>query len=173
LTAKQVGRENGMGVIRFRYDVPLEETMEFEAVYPEPLQFDLAEKEEVAQVPGTIFVWLYVDGKIVGESYGIPLATTDWEFEGLTELNESEKKRGIYCHSNTILPAFQRTGFGKILKAHWLGLVAGAGFDFVYGHARPGASQALNAKFGAEFIERFADWYGTGEEYRLYRLQIR
>jgi GNAT superfamily N-acetyltransferase len=161
-----------MGVIRFRYDVPLAETMEFEAVYPEPLQFDLAEKEEVWKVPGTIFVWLFVDGAIAGESYGIPLATDDWEFEGLSELTDAEKESAIYCHSNTILPPFQGRGLGTVLKAHWLGLVARAGFDFVYGHARPGASQALNAKFGAEFMAEFDDWYGTVEAYKLYRLRI-
>ncbi len=162
-----------MGVIKFSYDVPLEQTMEFEMVYPEPLRFDLTEKQDMSAVPGTIFVWLFVDGALAGESYGIPLATDDWEFEGLDSLPEVERKRAIYCHSNTILPAFQRKGLGTILKAHWLGLVVGAGFDFVYGHARPGASQELNAKFGAEFIGNFPDWYGTDEEYRLYRLAVR
>lgn len=162
-----------MSLIRFRYDVPLAETMDFELVYPEPLQFDLAEKQEMSAVPGTIFVWLFVNGHIAGESYGIPLATYDWEFEGLDTLSDSDRKKAIYCHSNTILPPFQGKGFGTILKAHWLGLVASAGFDFVYGHARPGASQALNANFGAEFIGNFPDWHGTDEEYRLYRLALR
>ncbi len=162
-----------MGVIKFSYDVALEETMEFEVVYAEPLRFDLTEKQEMSAVPGTIFVWLFVDGVLAGESYGIPLATDDWEFEGLDGLSEAERKSAIYCHSNTILPAFQGKGLGAILKAHWLGLVAGAGFEFVYGHARPGASQALNAKFGAEFMGDFPDWYGTDEEYRLYRLAVR
>jgi hypothetical protein len=37
------------------------------------------------------------------------------------------------------------------------------------GHARPGGSQGLNAKFGAEFLDAFPDWFGTGEEYRLSR----
>ena len=99
-----------MGVIKFRYEMPLVETMEFESVYPESLQFDLREKEEVWNVPGTIFVWLYVDGKIAGESYGIPLGTGDWEFEGLSELTEGETEGAIYCHSTTILPAFQGRG---------------------------------------------------------------
>ncbi|HLJ25639.1 MAG TPA: hypothetical protein VKY85_02915 [Candidatus Angelobacter sp.] len=161
-----------MGVIKFEYDVPLERTMDFEAVYHEALQLDLLEKEEMRDAPGSIFVWMFVDGEVAGESYGIPLARCDESIQGLAGLTESETRTGIYCYSNTILPAFQRQGLGSILKAHWLGMVAGNGFDVVYGHARPGGSQALNAKFGAVFLDGFADWYGTGEEYKLYRLSL-
>jgi predicted GNAT superfamily acetyltransferase len=147
--------------------------MMFEAVYPEPLQLDLAEKQELWDVPGSIFAWMFIGDEIVGESYGIPLATTYAEIEGLQEMPDDKKERAIYCHSNTILPAFQQRGLGAILKAHWLGQVAASGFEIVYGHARPGKSQALNAKFGAVFVRDFPDWYGTDEEYRLYRLALR
>jgi hypothetical protein len=157
-------------MITFSYDVPLEQTMAFESVYHEALQLDLAEKKEMWDTPGSVFVWLSVDGELAGESYGIPLASCDEPIEGLTDLTEGEKKTGIYCYSNTILPSFQKQGLGTILKAHWLGLAAGKGFDTVYGHARPGGSQALNAKFGAVFLAGFPDWYGTGEEYKIYRL---
>ncbi len=161
-----------MGVIKFSYDVPLEQTMAFEAVYHEALQLDLAEKKEIWDAPGSIFVWLSVDGELAGESYGIPLESCDEPIEGLDALTASEKKTGIYCYSNTILPSFQKQGLGTILKAHWLGLAAGKGFDIVYGHARPGGSQALNAKFGAVFLDAFPDWYGTEEEYKIYRLTL-
>jgi GNAT superfamily N-acetyltransferase len=161
-----------MGVIKFKYGVPLDQTMAFEAVYHENLQLDLAEKEEIREIPGSIFVWMFVDGELAGESYGSPLLTYDEPIEGLTGLTDSERRTAIYCYSNTILPAFQRHGLGSILKAHWLGLAAGKGFEIVYGHARPGGSQALNAKFGAIFLHGFPDWYETGEEYRLYRLAL-
>ena len=46
------------------------------------------------------------------------------------------------------------------------------GFKTVYGHARPGGSKALNARFGAVFLDTFPDWYGTGEEYCLYHLAL-
>jgi predicted GNAT superfamily acetyltransferase len=162
-----------MGVIKFRYDVPLAETMEFEAVYPEQLQLEMDEKQELWNHPGSLFVWMFVGNEIVGESYGIPLATIHREIEGLENLAEDEKEKAIYCHSNTILPAFQQRGLGAILKAHWLGMVAAAGFHVVYGHARPGRSQSLNARFGAEIMAEFSDWYETGEAYKLYRLVIR
>ncbi len=166
-------REATLLPIKFSYDLPLEQTMMFEAVYPEPIQLDLDEKQELWDTPGSIFVWMFIGEEIVGESYGIPLATTHREIEGLQELDDLDKETAIYCHSNTILPAFQQRGFGMILKSHWLGLVAAAGFKTVYGHARPGRSQALNARFGAVFIRDYSDWYGTDEEYRLYRLALR
>jgi hypothetical protein len=39
----------------------------------------------------------------------------------------------------------------------------GNGFSTVYGHARPGKSQALNVKIGAVLLDTFHNWYGTGE----------
>ena len=162
-----------MSVIKFRYDISLEQTMAFEAAHHEALQLDLSGKKEIWDKPGSFFVWMLVDGELCGESYGFPLASSDEPIKGLADLTDSEKKKGIYCYSNTILPSFQKRRLGTILKAHWLGLAAGKGFDTVYGHARPGGSQALNAKFGASFLDSFPDWSGTGEEYRLYRLALK
>lgn len=162
-----------MDPIKFRYDLPLKQTLIFEAVYPESLQLELDEKQELWDLSGSIFVWMFLGDEIVGESYGIPLATVHRDIEGLHDLDDVERETAIYCHSNTILPAFQHRGLGMLLKAHWLGLVAASGFQTVYGHARPGRSQTLNARFGAVFVQDFADWYGTGEEYKLYRLALR
>jgi len=147
--------------------------MDFELVYHDNLKLDLSEKEDIWVTPGSIFAWMFLDGEIAGESYGIPLAGCDEQIEGLTALTDSEKNTSVYCYSNTILPPFQRQGFAKILKAHWLGLVVGKGFDVVYGHARPGGSQALNVGFGAIFLADFLDWSATGEDYKLYRLALK
>ncbi len=147
--------------------------MAFEAVYPEALQLDLSQKVKFWEKPGSIFAWVLADGEIAGESYGFPLVNSNEQIAGLVDLTENEKKSGIYFYSNTILPSFQGQGLGTILKAHWLGLALGRGFDVVYGHARPGASQALNARFGALFLKRFPNWAGTGEEYRLYCLALK
>jgi GNAT superfamily N-acetyltransferase len=146
--------------------------MGFESIYPEPLQLEISEKAEIRDSLGSIFVWMFVNGELVGESYGIPVESLDESLEGVTDLPQAEIKSAIYCYSNTIFPAFQGKGFGTILKAHWLGWAAAKGFTVVYGHARPGPSQTLNAKFGAVFIRDFPDWYGTGEEYKLYRISL-
>ena len=161
-----------MPTIKFAYNVPLEQTMEFDSIYPEGLQFTLPEKQIIHRMRGAIFVWMLVDGALAGEAYGVPISDYDEPIEGLDDLTTQEKQDAIYCYSNTILPAFQKSGFGDILKSHWLGLVVSKGFKTVYGHARPGASQALNAKFGAVFLAEFPDWYGTGETYKMYRLAL-
>ena len=144
-----------MNAITFKYDLPLEQTMAFEAVYHEAEQLHLSEKKKIWDAPGSIFAWMFMDGELAGETYGIPLASS---IAGLTDLTDSEKKSGLHCYSNTILPSFQKKGFGTVLKAHWLGLAAGKGFENVYGYARPGGSQALNARFGAVFLDDFPDW---------------
>jgi GNAT superfamily N-acetyltransferase len=161
-----------VAVIKFSYDVPLEETMEFESVYHPNLKLELSEKQEVWNTPGAFFVWMYVDGELVGESYGIPLASPADFLDDLLVLPANEKEKAVCCFSNTILPRFQKHGYGAILKAHCLGVAAGKGFDVVYGHARPGGSQALNAKFGAVFLENLPNWFGSGEDYRKYRLEL-
>ncbi len=160
------------GVIRFRYDVPLAETMAFEAVYPEQLQMDLEDKQYLREMPGALFVWMYVDGEIAGETYGVPFDPRDEFIEPILEGKAEVRERGMHCYSNTILPKFQSRHLGMVLKSHWLGMAAGQGYKWVYGHARHGASQALNAKFGAEFLKSYENWFGTGEEYRLYRMRI-
>lgn len=144
--------------------------MVFEAVYHKNLQLDLSDKKAMWELQESIFVWMFVNGQLVGESYGVP-AERDEPIEGLN-LTEAEKKHAIYCYSNTMLPPFQKQGLGSILKAHWLGCAAAKGVTTVYGHARPGGSQALNAKFGAVFIGDHPDWFGTGETYKLYRLRF-
>jgi predicted GNAT superfamily acetyltransferase len=120
--------------------------MGFESIYPEPLQLEISEKAEIRDSLGSIFVWMFVNGELVGESYGIPVESLDESLEGVTDLPQAEIKSAIYCYSNTIFPAFQGKGFGTILKAHWSGWAAAKGFTVVYGHARPGPSQTLNAK---------------------------
>jgi hypothetical protein len=147
--------------------------MAFESVYHPNLQLKLSEKQEVWYTPGAFFVWMYVAGEMVGESYGIPLASQTDFLDDLLVLPASEKEKAVCCYSNTILPRFQKQGYGEILKAHWLGLAVGKGYDVVYGHARPGGSQALNAKFGAVFLEDLPNWFGSGEDYKKYRLELK
>jgi hypothetical protein len=69
-------RIKAMAAIRFQYDMPagfLEQTMVFEAVYPENLQMPLEPKRDLLQTPGAVMVWMFVDGEMAGEAYGIPM----------------------------------------------------------------------------------------------------
>ncbi len=146
-------------------------TMVFEPVYPENLQMTLAAKRSLLRAPGVVKVWMYVDGALAGEAYGVPMESYADDMPG-AELVVDDLSISLYCFSNTVLPAFQGRGLGDTLKAHWLGMAREQGFRVIYGHARPGASQGLNAKYGAKFLGDFPDWYGTGETYKLYRLEL-
>lgn len=156
--------------ITFTYQPPddISLTMGFEAKYHPGLQFDLQEKTDMLKLPDLIGVWMRIDKALVGETYGLPLVSVDEEIPGLDELDALES--GIYCYSNTV--SASGNGWGTTLKAHWLGICVGLGYTCVYGHARPGASQALNAKFGCEWMSEHENWSGTGETYKLYRLKL-
>ena len=54
-TLKVLGTVQGteVGMIKSRYDIPLEETMAFETVYPKDLQLDLSQKKEILDATGS------------------------------------------------------------------------------------------------------------------------
>ena len=61
----------------------------------------------------------------------------------------------------------------KILKAYVLGRAFEAGYQWVVGHAKEGASVALNRFFGAKLLRRHVNWSDTGDAYRFYELKLR
>ena len=138
--------------------------MAFEREYHPNLRLTLAEKREVLK--NALAIWMFDHGKLVGETYGYPL-------DGRDELPEGcpRDPRSIYCYSSTILGKYQHKGYGKILKAAFIGRVA-RNFHKIYGHARPGPSQALNKSFGARLGRTYKNWYHTGEDYRIYVLKL-
>jgi hypothetical protein len=150
--------------ITFRFDYPLSRTMDFEEEHHKNLRFTLGEKK--ALLKNAITIWMLVGENLVGETYGIPLDNKEDRPEGCPLDPHS-----IYCYSNTILGKYKGKGYGTILKAAFIGHVSGK-FQNIYGHARPGASQALNRKFGAQFLSTHKNWYGTGEDFRLYVLHL-
>jgi GNAT superfamily N-acetyltransferase len=159
--------------IKFTNDVSIEDSLVFEKVYPENLQWNLESKQELKD-DGTEFLYM-VDGdtgELIGEAYFLPLDTMeDWDAdEEQTEdgLGPWYGKNCIYPFSTTILEKFQGKGFGKLLKSYCLGLWKARGYDYAVGHARDGASIGLQQYFGAEVIGSFPNWYQTGECYSLY-----
>lgn len=151
--------------ITFRFHYPIERTMAFEREYHPNLRLKLPEKRELLFGKSAISIWMLVDGKLVGETYGVPWGARE-EMPGFPRDPEA-----IYCYSNTILGRYQRKGYGAILKAAFIGRVS-RDFKRIYGHARPGASQALNKKFGARLGKTYKNWFDTGEDYRVYVLEL-
>lgn len=159
--------------LKFKHDVPLEDTMIFESIYPENLQMDLEEKQELMDDGAEFIILLDEDtGEFIGETYFVPLDT--FEGEEPYELQPDEGlepyfgKNLIYCYSTTILPKYQKQGYGKILKAYLYGYVKAKGFAGSIAHAKEGASIKLNTFFGAKIIGEFGNWYGTGITHFLY-----
>jgi hypothetical protein len=137
--------------------------MAFEREHHPNLRLSLREKHELLK--RAVVIWMLVDGKLAGETYGMALDGKD-EMPGCPRDPSS-----IYCYSTTILSKYKRKGYGAILKAAFIGRVS-QDFRRIYGHARPGASQALNVKFGARLGKTFKNWFGTGENYRVYVLEL-
>ena len=149
--------------ITFRFNYPISRTMAFEREYHPNLRLTLPEKRDMLK--RAITIWMFEDGKLVGETYGLPLGGRD-VMPGCPRDPHS-----IYCYSNTILAEYKGEGYGSILKAAFIGRVAND-FTRIWGHARPGASQALNKKFGARFLRAEKNWFQTSEDYKLYVLRL-
>lgn len=158
-------------VLGFRDRWPLRATMRFERVYHPALRMSLADKRATFAEPGALAVWMYDAGRraLIGETYGVPAAAVVGDDqEGAADVAPFVRRPALYVLSMTILPGFQGQGYGTILKAYLLGRAVQAGYEIAIGHAREGASAALNVKFGARLGTRHPDWYGTGEAYRFY-----
>jgi hypothetical protein len=162
-SAHAAAKDLQLVAITFRFHYPLERTMAFEREYHPNLRLSLLEKRELLK--SAITIWMLEDGKLVGETYGVPWSGKD-DMMGFPRDPEA-----IYCYSNTILRKYQGKGYGAILKAVFIGRVS-RDFKRIYGHARPGASQALNKKFGARMGKTYKNWFATGEDYRMYVLRL-
>jgi GNAT superfamily N-acetyltransferase len=161
-----------MEQMKFVFNVPLDGTMQFEGLYRESLRLDLSKKQEYREA-GAAFIYLANDktGELISETYCIDVDRM------LDLFNEDEippgvrewyGKNAVYCYSNTTLQKYQSRGFGKTLKAYYLGYVRAKGFCFSIGHGRRNGSIQLNQSFGAEIIRAYANWAGTGEIYDFY-----
>lgn len=163
--------------IKFIENFPLEKSLVFESIYPENLQFELGDKQDLKNSGATFITMIDEEsGEPIGESYYLELdLMEDWEED------EHQKEDGLgnwygkkcaYIYSTTILPPYQGKRYGAILKSFVLGRIKKEGYDFVLGHARENGSIQLNEFFGGKREEKFEDWYKTGETYFLYSIKL-
>jgi hypothetical protein len=148
--------------------------MVFEREYHEGLQLELDDKRELLRDAEALWLYDGASGVLIGETYGTPPAVAYEDGEQGSEdiAPYTNDPTAIYVFSNTILPPYQRQGFGRLLKAAFLGLLIGRGYQTAIGHAREGGSVALNRSFGAQFVAQHDNWFGSGERYHFYALNL-
>lgn len=143
-------------ILTFKSSIPTRDTMFFEELFEEELRLSESEKYEI--LAKGYPVWLLVDGKLIGETYGIMLKDLK---EPMIKDCEDENPRTVYCYSTAILPEYQKKGLGSLLKAYWLGKIKAYGVSRVVAHATSESAAKLNATFGAHFGAFHTKWYGT------------
>lgn len=153
-------------IITFRHEVPVSKTMAFERLYHYNLAFDYRGKCEILKKQA-IKVWMFVDGRLAGETYGMRLGDSDEQIEG----TEAFHPDTLYTYSISILKSFQGLGLAKVLKAYYLGC-ARSTFKTIIGHSLEGGSIYLNMAFGAKLVKPFPNWYGTRKTAYLYVIEL-
>ena len=164
--------------ITFVSQIHVAKTMAFEELFSEELALDVKDKKDVLST--AIARWMFVGDELVGETYAHMLKDLDEWIPGVNEEKPPHRtldrwhpmSQAVYVYSTGILPGWQHQGFGRILKAHLLGVLAGRQIRTVLGHCTNAESLRLNQKFGAQILGEFEDWYGTDETATMYRIDL-
>lgn len=146
--------------------ISVSDTMVFDEQYPEELQFDEEEKNEILD-GCAVAVWMFVDGELAGECYGTQVMNLGEDIPDVFEYPDA-----LYCDSTTILPKFQGRGLGKVLKDYYNELAIGRGFTTLIGHATSDAAVKLNIRYGAKFGAVHQNWYGTERTAHFYAITV-
>ena len=128
----------------------LAQTMVFERECFHPkLRMSIGDKRDLLQ--DALAVWMHDGRTLIGETYGTPIqcALKDSDEDGRADLLPYRRRAVIYVYSTAIRPRWQGRGLSKILNAYFLGRATQAGYRIAIGHAKEGASCALNRSFGA------------------------
>ncbi len=161
-------------MITFTSRMDVERSMMFDQEYEPELQMDVEEKRELLEVCRGQVVYIFFDGRVIGETYGAtPAELYAHEDKKIPGVNKNENN-SVYCYSTTIVGAYQGFGFGQLLKAYWLGLCKARNFKRVVGHATNDAAAKLNNKFGAVWFQgkHYANWYGTQRTAHYYEIEL-
>ena len=144
--------------------------------FKEELQEDENSKKfliENAEI--VLFAYDDHDGRIVGEAYCIiekPEKADHPDDDVMEELfEEMDLNDSIYFMSFAVLPDYQGKGVAGQLLNDVLLQAKQLDFNYLYTHAKMGASAHLFGKYG-EFISQHDNWFGTGESYLLFRIDL-
>jgi GNAT superfamily N-acetyltransferase len=152
----------------FVNDINIGLSLCFDRLYEKELQISEEEKQDLLK--GAIRAFMFVDGKLAGESYGKQLKDLDEEIPDCSGLDP----RSIYCYSTTIMPAMRGKGLAKLLKAYWLGMCRGEARDCqIVGHSTSEQMKHINELFGANHApEPHENWFGSKRKAWFYKMPL-
>ena len=140
--------------ITFTERLAITKTICFEKVYEPELQLNLKEKRELLKLCTSS--WMFIDGELAGEVYGLRVRDNKETIEDCADYPDA-----IYCYSFTLLPKYQGKGLAKILIAYWLGKVDFPNVEVV-SHATALAMLSIFQSFGGRVYATHENWYGKG-----------
>jgi len=155
-----------------RGPVDWKSTTVFEEEYEPTLRLGTYDKRVVLDTCEENTAYLYVNGKMAGETYG---ASPKQIWLGLDEHiidTDKDDQLSCYCYSTTILPDYQGQGYGKLLKAFWLGVVSTNRFQRAIGHATSDAMRNTLKHFGAKFGREHDNWEGSSRTATFYSIEL-
>lgn len=158
-------------IIHFNDHVDVVHSMVFDECYEKQLKLGTIGAKEL-DIEDSFIQWMFVDGKLAGEIYGIPAQE---EEEWLTPLGDNldvNYGNSMYCLSLTLLPEFRGKGLSKIMKVFWMGTVR-YHYRYVIGHAACPESISLNKSLGAIFSEKVHEnWFDTKRQAIAYKIDL-
>lgn len=153
-------------IITFNKSVSLEKAMHFEKLYEEELQSD--EEEKCILLKKGFATWLFVDGQLAGEIIGIKPEDLPHEIK---DVDPDKQINTVYCYSATIFLEFQGKGLSRTLHAYWIGTLPDS-IKIIIGHATAPAMMSTVRFFGANFLNKHENWYGTGRTAWFYTIRL-
>lgn len=146
------------------------EILESELVFHEDLREDSESVRETMACRGYMGKLAILDGKYIGNAQGFSPMQADIDEMELKGVNEDSGM--IYIGNFVIDSGYKGNGFGTQLLLEFTRESKLRGFRRAEGHFRNGTSLHVARKLGAEEVEVFEDWYGTGEPYTHCRIDL-
>ncbi len=153
-------------MITFKSKMPIKETMMFEDIFEPELRLGVEDKADL--LASCVTVWMFVDGKLAGEIYGV--RHTDFD-EEIPDVSHAEPGM-FYLYSAALLPEFEGRSLAKILMSNWLGRIAGLGVDVVTCHCTHPAMTHLAETFGGKLLNKHENWFDSGREATFCKIDL-
>lgn len=135
--------------ISFHNTFDIEDTMEFEELFEPELRLESGEKRVI--INHGYVVWMCVDGKLAGETYGITPSELFRKTGDAVPDTDPTDTRSIYCYTTSILRPYQGLHLAPILMAYFQGYLRTLLRKKLIGHTTSGKMRSLRELFGATY----------------------